>query len=84
MDVPDSGKVTHPPHTRVTAPFLVCVIVKDISVRDTVALDPVKFGVFKAENWQTRSSSCAKDRVSPAFFDGLHDRDARYPLSHRY
>ena len=44
MDVPASGKVTHPQHTRVTAPFLVCVIVKDISVRDTVALDPVKFG----------------------------------------
>ena len=72
-------------HTRVQNPFFVPVIVKDTGINKTVALRPVKLHVFfSSENGQTRPSSCAKDSVSAAFFDGLHDRDARFPLSHRY
>ena len=66
-------------------PFFVRVIVKDISLTETVALYPETFRVcFPMENGQTRLSSCAKDGVEPAFFDGLHDSDARFPISHRY
>ena len=85
VDISAPTEVTHPHIHARHALFFVPGIVKDISINKTVAHRPVRLRVFlTSENRQTWSSSCEKDSLSPAFFDGLQDRDASFTISYRY